>query len=366
MKFIQALSDNLKIIIIGLISILMIAVTAILLIIFFGGDRARVIVVTEIKGEISAMRDGHKINISKGTRLGSGDIISTGKDSSLRLRLDPDKYAWIEPETSCYIHYTGVELKGDIAVNITGGAVICQINENLSDKMTFRVKTPNSAINVRGTVFRTEFDYLETFLDYTDVMITNVQNFSGAVNIQLYDVNAEKVELPMLLTERTEARLMTSENVSQYLFLNHETDIYKLRDGTISDIIKISGEKKTAYSIEELSHAFRAASDERRRIEESVSETAPPEETAVTERTTAAPIETAPPLPDWEPEISEPPAATTADTLPTVMSQIGEYTVYSGPRWWEAAGGPSYQYGDGDVSFYPDDSFEPEFFYPEE
>ena len=91
---IKILSENLKLILIGVISILMVIAGAIVLSLYFGGDIARRLIVTDISGMAYISRDGKRIGAGKQTVLQSGDIITTSEDSFLRISVDRDKYVW--------------------------------------------------------------------------------------------------------------------------------------------------------------------------------------------------------------------------------------------------------------------------------
>lgn len=337
--------DNLKIIIGALIALIFIIIGAIWLSITFGGQAYRNITVSDINGSVTVIRDTRQFFASKNTVLKSGDIINTTETSRLRIRMDFDKYVVIEPNSTVYIYHTGITDSGEISVNVACGAVICQLNKALAPGETFVVKTPNTAVNVRGTVFRTEFELKPEYKGYKDVMITHVQNFEGSVKLQLYNTNSEKVDGPMLLTERTSAELISCSEFAQYGYLNYDTDLYALNELTVMEMIRISGERSIAYTLDELNIALKAV---RRRIadESAAAETTLSPETESSEITeasvtTTVPSETAPPATEAVTEVpssvvteAPPVTETTTNTLATTRATQA-YTIYTGPKWWE-------------------------------
>lgn len=108
---IKILSENLKLIMIGVISILMVLAGAIVLSLYFGGDVARQLIVTDISGTAFISRDSRRLNADKQFALKSGDIITTAEDSFVRISVDRDKFVWIEPESTVYIYFTDVDSK---------------------------------------------------------------------------------------------------------------------------------------------------------------------------------------------------------------------------------------------------------------
>ena len=333
----KILSENLKLIMIGLVSILMILAIAILISLYFGGEVSRELVVTEIYGSALITRDTRTVTATKNSRLKSGDIINTDKNSSVRISIDDDKFILVEPETSVYIYFTDIASKGDISVNLNNGAVVCEINDKLKKNATFKLKTPNTSVNVTGTVFRTEFDYVSEYMGYKNVMITEIQNFEGSVNLQLYDFNQNPQDLPMVLTERTSAQLLTAENLCQYGYLNYSFDLHSMNSMVLGELIRAQKYKELAFSADEVAAAYKTISIEERNQETatttvSSSETTESVTTVTTPKATEAATTTAPPETEAETE-----APTSYDTLRTTQ-KTHEYTTYSGIKWWEITG----------------------------
>lgn len=348
---IKILSENLKIILIGLISILMIIAIAIVLSLYFGGDVSRQPTITDIKGSASIERNHKHYNADKNIKLKSGDIVTTGNESSIRISIDDDKFVVVEPNSSVYIYFTDVASKGDISVNLTKGAVICQLDKKLQKGATFDLKTPNSCISVTGTVFRTTFDYKSEYMGYKNVMITEVQNFDGSVNLQLYDFQKQPKDLPMVLIERTAAQMITAENLCQYGYLNYSFTLDTLSDITLGELIRANSTSKLAFTNEEINLAYKAAVDEKRRLETmtetTVTET---EETTTVKTTTAGTPKTTSETSETNVTTestttsattvttkTETQVPTSYDTLRTTRKTY-EYTTYSGIKWWELTG----------------------------
>lgn len=332
---IKILSENLKLILIGVISILMVIAGAIVLSLYFGGDIARRLIVTDITGTAYISRDGKRIGAGKQTALQSGDIITTSENSFMRISVDRDKYVMVEPNSTVYIYFTEVDSRGDISVNLTKGAVICRLNNKLRKNATFSLKTPNSSVAVRGTVFRAEFDYVKEYMGYKDVMITQVQNFDGTVALQLYDSDKQPHDLPMVLIERTAAQMLTCEEMCKYGYLNYSFDLLTLNDSTLGELIRASSEKELAFTPEELNRAYKIVRDERLKQETATeADTGETSETSVTTTvTTTEPtaVTTSPPTETEDDDISS------YGTLGTTM-QTHSYTTYSGIKWWEITG----------------------------
>lgn len=332
---VKILSENLKLILIGVISILMVIAGAIVISLYFGGDVARRLVITDINGTAYISRDGKRINAGKQAVLQSGDIITTSEESFLRISVDRDKFVWVEPDSTVYIYFTEVDSKGDISVNLTKGAVICRLNNKLRKNATFALKTPNSSVSVRGTAFRAEFDYVKEYMGYKDVMITQVQNFDGTVALQLYDSDKQPYDLPMVLIERTAAQMLTSDEICKYGYLNYSFDLLTLNDSVLGELIRACAEKELAFTPEELNHAYKIVRDERLKQETATdSVTDDTESTILTTTETDAESTTVTTPPPSETETED---TSSYGTLGTTL-QTHIYSTYSGIKWWEITG----------------------------
>lgn len=352
----KILSENLKLILIGVISILMIIAGAIVLSLYFGGDVARRLVITDISGSAVISRDGKRINAGKQTVLQSGDIITTSDESYLRISVDRDKFVWVEPNSSVYIYFTEVDSRGEISVNLTKGAVICRLNNKLRKNAAFDLKTPNSSVSVRGTVFRAEFDYVKEYMGYKDVMITQVQNFDGTVALQLYDSDKQPYDLPMILIERTAAQMLTSEEICKYGYLNYSFDLLTLNDSVLGELIRSSAEKELAFTPEELDRAYKIVREERLRQETATESVTDDSETSVTTTETTTETTTVTTSPTTETETEESSYGTLGTTLQTHV-----YTTYSGIKWWEITGNTNTGTDDYEDWFAePDEDFDDE------
>lgn len=334
----KILYENLKLILVGVISILMIIAIAIVVSLYFGGDVARELVITEIKGSVFITRDSKRLAADKNSKLKSGDVITTNEDASVRIALDGDKYIFVEPDSTVYIYFTDIASKGDVSVNLSRGAAICQINSELKKNASFVLKTPNSVVSVRGTVFRTQFDYVEDYMGYSNVMITQVQNFDGTVTLQLYDNQREPFDLPMLLVERTAAQMLTSEDICQYGYLNYDIDLLSLSDSTLHEILRAGSEKKLGYSHEEINAAYKYVVSAQNNGESTVTESSSDISQTTTITTTTAAPKTESTTTAVTTEPTETDSETSSyDTLRTTQP-TREYTTYSGIKWWELTG----------------------------
>lgn len=236
------------------------AVSLILVIIIFtlasSGSSDRKLSIKEITGSAFILRSDGQIPADKNTVLESGDVIITSSDGEVKLAADKDKYIIIEPDTTLYVNFTDVSEKGSVIVNISEGSAICRLDSKLPKNAAFEVRTPNAVISAKGTVFRTDFSYLDTYGGHDEVKLTEVECAEGNVDIQLYDDNASPADQLMLLAAGKSARLMTCADVSRFEYLNSDTDLYSLSENTLRTYIRISADRPLAYSSADLNNAY--------------------------------------------------------------------------------------------------------------
>lgn len=236
------------------------AVSLILIIIIFtlasSGSSDRKLSIKDISGSAFILRSDGQIPADKNTVLESGDVIITSSDGEVKLAADKDKYIYIEPDTTLYVNFTDVSEKGSVIVNISEGSAICRLDSKLPKNAAFEVRTPNAVISATGTVFRTDFSYLDTYGGHDAVKLTDVDCAEGTVDIQLYDDNASPADQLMLLAAGKSARLMTCSDTSRFEYLNSDTDLYSLSESTLRTYIRISADRPLAYPSADLNNAY--------------------------------------------------------------------------------------------------------------
>lgn len=236
------------------------AVSVILIIIIFtlasSGSSDRKLSIKDISGSAFILRSDGQIPADKNTVLESGDVIITSSDGEVKLAADKDKYIYIEPDTTLYVNFTDVSEKGSVIVNISEGSAICRLDSKLPKNAAFEVRTPNAVISATGTVFRTDFSYLDTYGGHDAVKLTDVDCAEGTVDIQLYDDNASPADQLMLLAAGKSARLMTCSDTSRFEYLNSDTDLYSLSESTLRTYIRISADRPLAYPSADLNNAY--------------------------------------------------------------------------------------------------------------
>ena len=142
-----------------------------------GQEFYRSILIYELQGSADIEREGAgNIKAAEDLYLESGDRLTVAYGSSMRLKLDDDKYVMVEENSVLAIEAAGNEADSKTRIQLEQGAVTSEIQNPLSTDSTYEVNSPNSVMAVRGTIFRVEAE-----TDEDEEVYTKVSVFSGKV-----------------------------------------------------------------------------------------------------------------------------------------------------------------------------------------
>ncbi len=193
--------------------VLLVAVCVILFM-FSGNDEAyRSIRLYRIEGTATVERDGlGMVDAYVGMMLRSGDIVHTGKDSFLYFKLDEDKYALLEAESTVRIEASGTNADSRTVLQLETGSLVSRLDSKLSPDSVYGVNTPNSTMAVRGTVFRIEILWAENGDSYTNVYV-----FEGTVDCQLLFPDGRKDDAVKPAEGGMRMRIRGDDTISEYI-----------------------------------------------------------------------------------------------------------------------------------------------------
>lgn len=257
-KLMQFLTEHALILVISAIAVVSLILIIIVFTLVSSGSSGRELRIKDISGSAFILKNDGQIPADKNTVLESGDVIITASDGEVKLAADKDKYIIIEPDTTLYVNFTDVSEKGSVIVNISEGSAICRLDSKLPKNSAFEVRTPNAVISAAGTVFRTDFSYLDSYGGREAVKLTEVECAEGSVDIQLYDDNAAPADQLMLLAEGKSARLMTCADIARFEYLNSDTDLFSLSESTLRAYIRIAADRPLAYTLTDLNNAYQS------------------------------------------------------------------------------------------------------------
>ena len=184
----------------------------------------RTIQIYKIEGSAIVDRDGvGSIEAYNGMMMQSGDTVYTNKESCLYFKMDEDKFALLEPESTVHMEASGTSSDSRTVFCLESGALVGRLDSKLSPNSVYEVNTPNSTMAVRGTIFRIEVTYDEKGVSYT-----NVYAFDGTVECQLVFKDGSVDEEVKQAQKGVMVRIRGDDTISEYILDNGTVDYGQL------------------------------------------------------------------------------------------------------------------------------------------
>lgn len=146
-------------------------------------DSYRVLKVFEMNGESFVTRVGSgELKAYEGMNLESGDRLSVGAQSTLRVSLDGDKYILLDGGTVLELTAAGTSSDSRTVIKLLNGTILNELTNPLSANSSYEVATPKATMAVRGTSFTVS---VEKTPDGEYIIRENT--FDGRVEVELVD-----------------------------------------------------------------------------------------------------------------------------------------------------------------------------------
>lgn len=137
----------------------------------------RSIMVYDVEGSAVIERETvGSMDAAENLYLESGDRVSVASDSSMRMKLDDDKYVMAEADTIFSVEAEGTDADSKTKISLEQGAITNEIRHPLSEGSQYETSTPNSVMAVRGTIYR-----VELYVDENGEQNTKLCCFQGKV-----------------------------------------------------------------------------------------------------------------------------------------------------------------------------------------
>lgn len=141
------------------VSLLMVLVMTLFAALFIGcGKKAdnRKLSLIELDGVISIERGEKTLDGKLNMSLKSGDVIVTGENSNARIRIDDDKFLFLDASSRVLLSAGGTADSSETIVFVEKGAVMTEVKRKLNESSSFNVVTPNTSMAIHGTKTLTE------------------------------------------------------------------------------------------------------------------------------------------------------------------------------------------------------------------
>lgn len=191
-------------------------------------DSYRSILIYQLEGKAEIEREGKgTIAAASNLYLESGDKVKLDPNSSMRLKLDDDKYIMVEENSILSIRAEGSDKDSKTSITLEQGAVTNEIQNKLNGDSAYEVNSPNSIMAVRGTIFRAE-----GYIDDTGKQRTKISTFNGTVAFQPVAPDGTKKE-EILVEEGKESVIQSTQDGIQYLKNPSAIDFSELPSQTL-------------------------------------------------------------------------------------------------------------------------------------
>ena len=170
----------------------------------------RVLKVFELTGNAVVSRaDSGDLDAYVGMNLESGDTLTVGEDSTLRISLDSDKYILLDSGTVLALTATGNSTDSRTSIDLKTGTILNEITNPLSANSSYEVSTPKSTMAVRGTSFMVSVEE-----DSNGTFIIRDNTFQGNVEVELIDKNGKRTGNTVLVPPDNGVTVCTEPDAS--------------------------------------------------------------------------------------------------------------------------------------------------------
>lgn len=243
-------------------AVTVIVVAIILWLIFFrkNEESYRSIQIYELEGTATIEREKiGAINAVENLYLESGDCISVADNSSMRLKLDDDKFILVEENSVLSIVAEGTKEDSETSIELEQGAITNEIQNKLNENSSYDVTTPNSVMAVRGTIFRVEVTF-----DENGEVYTKVSTFEGKVGSSLILPDGTRVEEVILVEGGKEVIIHMDNEKTEYLSEPQDIDYSALPVEVLEFLREVieNGTSLEGISLEEIENLIEELEEE--------------------------------------------------------------------------------------------------------
>ena len=114
-------------------------------------EGARSVLVIGTEGACTVERGGETLEASAGTELLSGDVFETPEDGSARIRLDEDKFLYLDGATRIGITAEGTAEESKTLILVEKGSLYTDVRQKLSEGSSFAIAAGGTVMQIRGT-----------------------------------------------------------------------------------------------------------------------------------------------------------------------------------------------------------------------
>lgn len=187
----------------------------------------RSIMVYDVEGSAVIERETvGSMDAAENLYLESGDRVSVAAESSMRMKLDDDKYVMAEADTVFSVEAEGTDADSKTKICLEQGAITNEIQHPLSEGSQYETSTPNSVMAVRGTIYR-----VELYVDENGDQNTKMCCFQGKVGV---------------------SPILPDGTYGEEILVPAGSEVTVHKDGTMDEVKDIAYEELPSQAIENL------------------------------------------------------------------------------------------------------------------
>jgi|GEM_PF-3392023 len=115
-------------------------------------ETLRSIKVIELDGTCNIIRNGETIAAQKDMDLYTDDVVEVSEGSFAEIRLDDDKFLYLDENTIIDISATGDAETSDTMIFVEQGGMMTEVINKLSAESAFTIVTANTSMHITGTI----------------------------------------------------------------------------------------------------------------------------------------------------------------------------------------------------------------------
>lgn len=182
-----------------------------------GKTAFRNITVIDTLGTVSVYRESvnDTLDAYVDMNLESGDEVTVGPSSELDLKLDDDKFVYVEENTKMSLKADGDSDNSKTQILLSEGATLHKLDSKLSDSSTYEIETPNATMAIRGTI-----TWARVYKGADGEVHSDFQVYEGKTELQLHTVDGTPIGKPVDIPEGYQVLTRGGQDFSEIILQN--------------------------------------------------------------------------------------------------------------------------------------------------
>ena len=182
-----------------------------------GKTAFRNITVIDTLGTVSVYRESvnDTLDAYVDMNLESGDEVTVGPSSELDLKLDDDKFVYVEENTKMSLKADGDSDNSKTQIFLSEGATLHKLDSKLSDSSTYEIETPNATMAIRGTI-----TWARVYKGADGEVHSDFQVYEGKTELQLHTVDGTPIGKTVDIPEGYQVMTRGGQDFSEIILQN--------------------------------------------------------------------------------------------------------------------------------------------------